>query len=463
MNDILYIYATVAVVVGLFAWQVFRKTFDPFSPIWLFLTGYVQLYVIQALSTREWAIGIRGQEIVAAANFRIFWALLWFLAVYHLVPAKWLSKGLPTPPRAWSVMAVWAFSPFLIAWGIVCALAVIRQSMGVGEDPNAISAEAALFRSFPFVLMVAGILLLVSGRIPDSPNRAALAVGLLIPAGYVLVWMFNGKRSHALIGILSAVCAYYTTRQKRPSWPVLITTAVAGALVVSLAIGWRNNPYYERSASGFIQYVGDFEPSKILAALNVQDDEEVDLNSKIVKSYETLEYGGFLLMLDTVPEKTDHDFGACYLRCFSTFIPRIFWPDKPLYGREQWIKAWQAGSELKREDDFTGPAIGLLGATQLNGGAVATVIVLGFLALGMRVGYAYFLRYADVPWVQAWWALTYFNAWFTVVGDDPSTWFYYNYGFSVLPTLGMLWVVNSFAGAGASAPAHSPVAVSAGI
>ena len=28
-----------------------------------------------------------------------------------------------------------------------------------------------------------------------------------------------------------------------------------------------------------------------------------------------------------------------------------------------------------REDDFAGPAIGLLGATQLNGGAVGTVIV----------------------------------------------------------------------------------------
>ena len=157
-------------------------------------------------------------------------------------------------------------------------------------------------------------------------------------------------------------------------------------------------------------------------------------------------------MLDTVPEKSDHDFGACYLRCLSTFIPRIVWPDKPLYGREQWIKAWQAGSELKRDDEFTGPAIGILGATQLNGGAVATLVVLGILAVGMRVGYEYFLKYAMVPWVQAWWALTNFNAWLTVVGDDPSTWFYYNYGFSVMPTLVLLWVVNAFAGVTADRP-----------
>ncbi len=452
MNDLVYIYATVAVILTVFAWQVFRKTFDPFAPIWLFLTGYVQLYVIQAISTREWALGIRGPAIVASANFRILWALLWFLAVYHFVPAKWLSKGLPRPPRAWSVTAVWGLSPFLIAWGIVCAYAVIRQSMGVADDPNSVSAEAALFRSFPFVLMVAGILLLVSGGNPEAPNVTALVAGLAIPAAYVFVWMFNGKRSHALIGILCTVCAYYTTRQKRPSWPVLISTAISGAIVVTLAIGWRNNPNYERSASGFVQYLGDFEPSKILAALNVQDEEETEASLKFVKSYEPLEYGGFLLMLDTVPEKSDHDFGACYLRCLSTFIPRIVWPDKPLYGREQWIKAWQAGSELKRDDEFTGPAIGILGATQLNGGAVATLVVLGILAVGMRVGYEYFLKYAMVPWVQAWWALTYFNAWLTVVGDDPSTWFYYNYGFSVMPTLVLLWVVNAFAGVTADRP-----------
>ena len=38
--------------------------------------------------------------------------------------------------------------------------------------------------------------------------------------------------------------------------------------------------------------------------------------------------------------------------------------------------------------------------------------------------------YADVPWVQFWWAITYYNAWFMVVNDDPMVWFYYNWGFT---------------------------------
>ncbi|MGE3822053.1 MAG: hypothetical protein AB7I30_21780, partial [Isosphaeraceae bacterium] len=163
-------------------------------------------------------------------------------------------------------------------------------------------------------------------------------------------------------------------------------------------------------------------------------------------SYETLEYGGYLLMLDTVPEKSPYDYGASYLRVFSTYIPRLVWPDKPIFGRDEWIGAWMAGSESKREIDFTGPAIGILGATQLNGGIVGTLIVLSVVASMQCISYEYFLRYAGVPWVQAWWALTYYNAWFMVVNDDPMVWFYYNWGLNSLPNLALLWVVNHFLG-----------------
>ncbi len=138
-------------------------------------------------------------------------------------------------------------------------------------------------------------------------------------------------------------------------------------------------------------------------------------------------------MLDTVPERADYDYGANYLRCFSTFIPRLVWADKPLYGRSKWIAAWIAGSELKRDEDFAGPSIGILGATQLNGGATGTLIVFAVVATLFRLSYEYFRLHADVPWVQVWWALTYYNAWFAVVADDPANWFYYNYGFTCLP------------------------------
>ncbi len=54
-------------------------------------------------------------------------------------------------------------------------------------------------------------------------------LGIVIGAFYVMIWMFNGKRSHSLMGVLVTVCIFYITKLRRPSWPVLISTAFAGA------------------------------------------------------------------------------------------------------------------------------------------------------------------------------------------------------------------------------------------
>ncbi len=187
-----------------------------------------------------------------------------------------------------------------------------------------------------------------------------------------------------------------------------------------------------------MEFLSDFHLESILVNANLK--EKGSELSKQPISYETEEIGGYLLMLDTVPEKAEYDYGTAYNRLWSTFIPRIIWPSKPYYGREKWIAAWMAGSHFHRDEKFTGPAISILGATQLNGGAVGTVIVLGLIALMLRSSYEYFLRYRDVPWVQAWWALTYYNAWIMTVNDDPFVWFYYNYGFTTFIPMGLLYV-----------------------
>ena len=448
MNDQVYVQAMLALMVAVFAWQVVTKGFDPFAPVWMFMVGYVQVYVIQAITLREWALGVRGLDLVTAANFRAFWALAWYLVVYHACPGRPIAARLPKPPTAWSGSVVSVLAPALSLFGLYCAWLV----MNFGNDASAYSAETALLTSFPFVTMVGAILLIVTGRNPDSPRPALLAAGLGVAAAFIILWVFNGKRSPALIGVLSTVCAYYVTRRTRPSWAVLLATAFVGSLFVAVAINWRfNKNQYERSASGFVQYLGDFELSSVLTSLNIDNNEDEIDRSKFI-SHESLEYGALLVMLDTVPEKSDYDYGANYLRCVSTFIPRLVWQEKPLYGREQWVGAWIAGSEMKRDETFTGPAIGLLGATQLNGGAVGTLIVVAVLALMQRTGYEYFRRYDTVPWVQAWWSLSYYCAWFMVVADDPMNWFYYNWGFTTMPTLVLLWAVNKLAGVPAGEP-----------
>ena len=454
MIDQVLVYAIGAVIGGLVLSQAFRRTFDPFAPIWLFLVGFTQIYVVQAITCREYALRARGIDLVTQANGRALWALLWFLLVYYFGPGRAIAAKLPRPPARWSIAAVATLSPLMIAWGLICSLPALIDS-GTEGPPT---PEAQILRSFPMMMLVAGVLLIVTGRRPDAPRPAFTWAGVAVSAAYVLIWTFNGKRSHALIGVLTGVCAYYIARGRRPSKAVLAATAFAGVLVVSLAIGWRGNVNYDRSASGFLAFLADFRLEALLVNLNVQGGDPADPEADEPASHETLEYGGFLLMMDTVPGKAGFDRGSSYIRLVSTFIPRVVWPGKPYYGRAEWVAAWMAGSEFPRDESFTGPAIGVLGAAQLNGGAIATAILLAALAMILRTSYEFFRRYAGVPWAQAWWAVTYYNAWLMTVNDDPFVWFYYLYGFTTLPPLLGLWAFLKLSGRGEA----GPVAESAG-
>ena len=86
MDEQSLVLATAGVILVYFLAQVARRAFDPFAPVWLFLVGYAQVYVIQALSYHEWALEVRGKDLVAAANFRALWAT-------RLVPGRLPSRG----------------------------------------------------------------------------------------------------------------------------------------------------------------------------------------------------------------------------------------------------------------------------------------------------------------------------------------------------------------------------------
>ena len=60
----------------------------------------------------------------------------------------------------------------------------------------------------------------------------------------------------------------------------------------------------------------------------------------------------------------------------------------------------------------------------------------------LRSAYEYLRLYPHAPWVQFCWSITYYNAWFMVVNDDPIVWFYYNWGFTALPVVVLSWLWN---------------------
>ena len=188
--------------------------------------GYVQVYIIQA-------------SVVPGMGFEHPWARPRDRGKLSRPLGGWVGPDclpfrvqpsappmLPQPPRAWSVPVVAATTSFLIVWGLYCAGVVIRAGF---QGTETVSQEEALLRSFPFVMMVAAILLIVTGRSLASAKPLFFPVGLLVAAFYVAIWMFNGKRSHSLLGVLATVSPCYITRLKRPSWPVLFATSFSAA------------------------------------------------------------------------------------------------------------------------------------------------------------------------------------------------------------------------------------------
>lgn len=435
MNELTWVYGTLGLIAVTFLTKVIRRRFDPFDPMWLFFAGYFQVYVIQALSYHDWAVERHGHELVDAANLRAFWALGWFIAVYHLPIGPALARISPSAPRSWSIPAVLALTPILIFFGLVAA--IVTRNLADGAQDY----ESSIFHQFHFAMLVGAVLLIVSGRYGPVVNRPLYPIGLATGGIYLLLWLFNGKRSHTLLCVLSCICAIYTSKQRRPGFLALAVTAVLGVLTVTVAIGWRGNMRYERNFSGFAQYIIEFDPENMLANLNLKEEDEGETRPELM-SKETEEYGGFLVMMAAVPALSSYDYGQSYLRVFSTYIPRFLWPTKPYYGRAEWVSAWIAGSEFERDETFTGPAISILGATQLNGGAVATLVVLAVLAIALRWAYSYFLLYASTPWAQFWWSMSFWVAWLMVVNDDPMVWYYYIYGYTILPEVILLWVWN---------------------
>ena len=144
----------------------------------MFLLGYLQVYVVQAISYRDYAIRIRGEDLVNAANVRAIWALCWFLFVYYFGFGKWIASKLPKAPEGWSTPMVLGVSPFLIVWGLVCSGVILSAG---ANDRDSISNEENLFRQFPLVLLVAGNLLVVTGNRLKNPKPMVALAGLSVP------------------------------------------------------------------------------------------------------------------------------------------------------------------------------------------------------------------------------------------------------------------------------------------
>ena len=321
------------------------RRFDPFAPIWLFLVGYIQIYVVQAINYHAWAVSARGKDLVAAADWRALWALALVPLVYHLGPGRGIAPVLPRPPRRWSPRPGRADRPAAGPVGPVSAPGVVIRS---GADEVA-SAERSLFRSFPFVMMVAAILLIVTG-----PEHAGTAAGL--PGGRA------GGRA-ALCDDLDVQRQAIALADRRAGDGLRLLHHAAEAALLARAVldrlrgrarGGDRHQLEERPRPPALvrrvrRFLADFRSRQILESLKSRDGDGGE------RSHETEEYGGFLLMMDTVPDEVRLRLWGELPAGLLDVHPADHLADQAALRPDAWVNAWIAGSELERDEDFSRP------------------------------------------------------------------------------------------------------------
>ena len=171
MTDQEYVYATLAVMVAAFLWQVLTKRFDPFAPVWLFLVGLRpglrdpgdHAPRVGAGRPRD-RPGRRRPTSGRSGRSSGSWRST------TSGPARLVAGG-PAAAAGGVVDAavVAGLSPLLIVWGLFCALAGDRA----GDDRGPSRPRQSLLRSFPFVMMVGGD---PADRHRPDPARAAAGV-----------------------------------------------------------------------------------------------------------------------------------------------------------------------------------------------------------------------------------------------------------------------------------------------
>ena len=81
-------------------------------------------------------------ELVAAANLRALWALLWFVLVYHCGLGKAIAARLPLAPERWSPGVVSGMAPVMVLWGLVCSGIALHDGPVGAEENLAVAARA---------------------------------------------------------------------------------------------------------------------------------------------------------------------------------------------------------------------------------------------------------------------------------------------------------------------------------
>lgn len=357
-------------------WRFFRHRLDPLEPLIIILAGYGIFYIIKPLDlilAGRYSIRPMDDYLYVLALLYCLVGLVCFLVGYHAKFPKAVARALPKIPELKSTPLMLAVA-FLLLLGFAgfgmtfFSLSDFISYLGVsryGRGPATYVAKAVissgLLSSFIILFFV---LYAASLTIWRRSRLAKIAAGV---SGLWALALFNpfcySRAAFLTIVIGWLVIRHYLKKPFRTSVVVLMAVVFMVFYVVfgmfrfagPTAVQWQQRPAVLWNNLMSTRYLDAFE--------------------------------NFAFILDTFPQNEPFLVGKTYGALFVNWIPRAFWPNKPI-GAGKMVAdlylGWDSGG-------FTvGPSI--FGEAYMNFGYLGPPLVLLVFGWLAQIFYAYLGR-----------------------------------------------------------------------
>ncbi|HEY8491162.1 MAG TPA: O-antigen polymerase [Dehalococcoidia bacterium] len=395
--------AIAAVAVLPLLWRAAQRRLDPFEPLLIFSVAWLVLFVarpaamlltdafrFQTYPIRDGFIPMLVMALLGGAGFLLGYALPWGGA---------LGRRLPPLPSAWHADTAVAYALALVGLGTVLFTAFLLQAGGPDlsrsllegrgdAGPDYAASTGYLYLAI-FLSIPAALLIIASGGMTGRLRRGLVALGIAVLCVSLVQAGPSGTRSWLLPIFGSVFIFWYVRHGRRPAARTLLLLLLMGFFLGINFAREARSPEVRREVGLWALLVRSVtRPDDAWDAFILGPDTEM----------------ASLLSLEAtaVPSRIPFQHGLATGHVLVHPVPRTLWPGKPRPGDEILTE------ELfhRRRINFAPRQYTPLGNFYMDfgyAGALAGMAPLGVLA---RLHYAYFLRNAANPAVQALFAAT---------------------------------------------------------
>ncbi|PWU09038.1 MAG: hypothetical protein C5B50_28225 [Verrucomicrobia bacterium] len=313
-NDLGQFWLCWIATVLLAGWQLVRLWFKPreatgFAAIvclmWLYFYGYLPYECVRsfpdAFPIKIWTIG-QFISLVALAAFLAGWH--WRLLSVRRRPAVQQE-----PPR-FDFTKLWWAGVALMVIGLVGW----KSFLASGRDADDTSAYWYLL----ITLAYPGMAICVTVLALSPRHRTVLNFAILAILVYLVVFPFLicARRGPTFVTIISVTMAWFLVRPRLPKPGVILGVFVAAGLLIMFIYTARRSVYSEGTWEEFLDTV-TVEEVIVDRAAKTSDNE----------------FFNHCLALEANLRTGLYQYGTAHLAMLVHWVPRSFWPGKPMRGR----------------------------------------------------------------------------------------------------------------------------------